>query len=634
MFRLSRITILIGLVSMISMSAGLVLRSAQGTNDRGGNGQGDQHRDDPCVHLPDPPGLAKGIDKQCPPPGSSSGVAKGDFNHDGFADLAIGEPGATIGKAAGAGDVIVIYGSSTGLATTTGAVRSAQLWYEGPDRSLPGTPEAGDHFGTALASGDFDGDGFSDLAIGIPGKSRVIGGHTDAGAGAVMIIYGSANGLTSTDRTVPNPQYFDMNAFHSFNCPPPGARNLSCSLNVSDSGAGTALGQALAWGDFDGDAIGDLAIGLPGVANSLGAVWVIGGSHDGLNPVVFGSSLEFPGIVAPAKSAVINNDLDGLPGDRFGAALTAGDFDGNGLSDLAIGAPGHNLGIFVNGSCAMNCRAGAGKVGVSLNPTSGGLGVGGIDQIWTLDNTLGPAVGGEHFGTSLAAGNFNGDTRSDLAIGVPNQDIIGLTHAGSVILLYASAPGLTTTGMQQLTATSFGGGLLQSSAFFGQALAPGDFNGDGYVDLAIGVPGQTIAFTRNGVTQTLQGAGAVAVNYGSPNPLTVVVGRVFFSQETVGANRAQAGALFGSSLTAWNFGRNESICCLNGHPISVATADLAIGAPYKSFGSASGAGEVDVLYGSTTSQGNGLTLINPNFWTAGQAGFGTQAGAHFGAALY
>jgi hypothetical protein len=47
----------------------------------------------PCDHLPDPPGKAKGIEKRCLSAGSSSGIAKGDFNGDGFADLAIGVPG-------------------------------------------------------------------------------------------------------------------------------------------------------------------------------------------------------------------------------------------------------------------------------------------------------------------------------------------------------------------------------------------------------------------------------------------------------------------------------------------------------------------------------------------------------------
>src|SRR5215510_6571331 len=56
--------------------------------DSGNNpGQGDEHRADPCDHLPDPTGNANGIDKKCPAAGSSSGVAKGDFNGDGFADL-------------------------------------------------------------------------------------------------------------------------------------------------------------------------------------------------------------------------------------------------------------------------------------------------------------------------------------------------------------------------------------------------------------------------------------------------------------------------------------------------------------------------------------------------------------------
>src|SRR5207247_8297395 len=105
------------------------------------------HRDDPCDQLPDPRGKALGIDKKCPPGGSSSGVAKGDFNGDGFADLAIGEPGATVGGHASAGDVIVIHGSGGGLTTSTAGIPGRQLWYEG---RVPGTPAAGNLFGSAL----------------------------------------------------------------------------------------------------------------------------------------------------------------------------------------------------------------------------------------------------------------------------------------------------------------------------------------------------------------------------------------------------------------------------------------------------------------------------------------------------
>ena len=89
---------------------------------------GDANKPDPCTLLPSPPGNANGIDKQCSAPGSSSGVAKGDFNGDGFADLAIGEPGAAVGSAVGAGDVFVIYGSPNGLAPSgTDSPRSRPL---------------------------------------------------------------------------------------------------------------------------------------------------------------------------------------------------------------------------------------------------------------------------------------------------------------------------------------------------------------------------------------------------------------------------------------------------------------------------------------------------------------------------
>jgi hypothetical protein len=140
----------------------------------GPQGKESAHQDDRCDHLMNPPGNAKGIDKKCPETGSSSGISRGDFNADGFADLAIGEPGAQVGSAAGAGDVIVLYGSANGLTVNTTGTPRRQLWTEA---RIPAhlsfanlTPEADDAFGSALASGDFNGDGFSDLAIGIPNK--------------------------------------------------------------------------------------------------------------------------------------------------------------------------------------------------------------------------------------------------------------------------------------------------------------------------------------------------------------------------------------------------------------------------------------------------------------------------------
>src|SRR4051794_12177712 len=87
-----------------------------------------------------------------------------DFDGDGFADLAVGVPGEDIGFRSGAGAVNVIYGSATGL-TEVGD----QFWAQ-ESVGVPGASEPGDHFGSP-ASGDFDGDGYADLAVGVPGEA-------------------------------------------------------------------------------------------------------------------------------------------------------------------------------------------------------------------------------------------------------------------------------------------------------------------------------------------------------------------------------------------------------------------------------------------------------------------------------
>src|SRR4051812_6607255 len=85
---------------------------------------------------------------------------RADFNGDGFADLAIGIPDEDVGGFADAGAVSVIYGSASGLSAT-----GNQHWTQ-DSRNVPDQSEAGDHWGTALSAGDYNGDGFTDLAIG------------------------------------------------------------------------------------------------------------------------------------------------------------------------------------------------------------------------------------------------------------------------------------------------------------------------------------------------------------------------------------------------------------------------------------------------------------------------------------
>ena len=182
---------------------------------------------DPCEQSLRPPGNARGLHERCTAAGGSSGAARGDFNADGIADLAVGAPYEDQDGIRAVGGVHVFYGTATGLSST------GDLFLDETHFGFAYATD--DFFGWALASGDFNRDTYSDLAIGMPGRDS---GSTQA-AGRVLLINGSASGLNlATVRT----------------------------LQLLPSGRGSA-GEALVWADFNGDGFGDLAVGVPGAAS-------------------------------------------------------------------------------------------------------------------------------------------------------------------------------------------------------------------------------------------------------------------------------------------------------------------------------------------------------------------------------
>ncbi len=153
----------------------------------------------------------------------------------------------------------------------------------------------------------------------------------------------------------------------------------------------------------------------------------------------------------------------------------------------------------------------------------------------------------------------------------------------------------TLTGRIQFweQTTIFGTGSTEAGDRFGFALAAGNFNGGLHDDLAIGVPLEDILNIRD--------AGEVDVIYGSATGLSTTgrAPQIWHQNTTNIEDSIETNDQFGSSLTAWNFGRNEA---RRPPPdfflTNFQTADLAIGVPLENIGTIGDAGAVNVIYGS------------------------------------
>lgn len=492
-----------------------------------------------------------------------------DFNGDGFDDLAIGVPGEN----GDAGAVNVIYGSEHGLHAY--ARNFNQYWTQ--SRAGTDVSERYDGFGASLAAGDFDGDGFDDLAIGAPGESGA--------SGAVTVLRGSRYGLTASGS-----QFWN-----------------EALVTRSSPNSNSSFGLSVVAGDFNRDGRDDLAIGAPGLIVSgqdgAGGVFVLPGSAGGLTSDNY--QLWHQNIAGIAGGAEA--------GDRFGRALAAGDFNNDGMDDLAIGVPGEDLGriadagvvnvIYAASQPPIVAAAIPNAGPVSLQTAGWGLSSAN-DQMWhqNVAGIYGGAEAYDQFGNSLAIGDFNRDGFDDLAIGVAYEDIhyagINRIHAGAVNVIFSRAGRLDAyrnsilhLGRSDIAGTPQGhidsGYTCESNGGkFGAALVSADFNGDGYDDLAIGSPGDRLG-------------GSVRVFYGTFWGLPSWRHQYWHQDSTGIFDQAESGDRFGSVLTAGDF---------NGDGI----ADLAIGVPRESIGSVI-AGAVNVIYGSH----DRLTAHNNQVWHRG-----------------
>ncbi|MFE1291198.1 FG-GAP repeat protein [Streptomyces sp. NPDC058751] len=419
-----------------------------------------------------------------------------DFDGNGFDDVLTGAPGATVSGAKAAGYVSVQYSSSGGLSTTRKSVLHQN------SSGVPGAAEAGDGFGSAVASGDLDNDGYDDAIVGIPGED--LAGLSDAG-GAV-VLWGSPSGLHGSDsswledtgrtraganfgRAIEAARYFAPDParpdadprdsiavlendallfFASAPTPTPtttaaaAARRLSAvdtgvrARDVSPLDTGFAF-RSLSHGNYNEDSWADLAISGVTTGNQpgIGATQVLHGAPD-------------------AEALDDGGAFDGGP------AVVSSDFNHDGQDDLAIGDTG--AGSPLGGSVSVYLGKGD-LSGLGRTPA----------QTWTQDSpgVPGKAEAGDRWGAELSSGDTDGDGRPDLAVGAPGEDVGSVSDAGAVWTLRGAPGGLTAAGARGFDQNSSGvPGTAEASDRWGGQVRLIDANNDGRFGLLAAAPGE------------------------------------------------------------------------------------------------------------------------------------------------
>ncbi|MEI6765933.1 MAG: FG-GAP-like repeat-containing protein [Bacteroidota bacterium] len=427
----------------------------------------------------------------------------GDVNGDGYADVIVGSYLYDNGQT-DEGRVYVFHGSAAGLATTSSWTNESN--------------QASAYFGWCVSSaGDINGDGYSDVLVGAPYYDVSFSNE-----GAVFVYYGSATGLSVT-------------------------ANWTGLGNASGANYGYSAANA---GDVNGDGYSDIIVGAYGMnsgSNIVGAAYVY-----------FGSAI---GLSSSADWSVIGTQVNASYGYSVAGA---GDVNGDGFSDVIVGAY-----LYDNG------QTDEGKVFVYHGSPSGPS----VTENWTTESNIAAA----QYGLSVSsAGDVNGDGYSDVLVGAPGLSN-GSTNEGRAYLYYGSSTGLSSTAAWT-TEPNF-----QNMGWASCVASAGDVNGDGYADVIIASKAYDGGQTDEG---------RVSLFYGSSTGLPATESWYFENNKF--------GAYLGTSAA--------SAGDINGDGYS----DLIAGSPSYTNGQTN-EGRVYIFYGSATGYGATPDTLESN-----------QANAYYG----
>ncbi|MFD3973227.1 FG-GAP-like repeat-containing protein [Streptomyces cyaneofuscatus] len=386
-----------------------------------------------------------------------------DINGDGYRDVVLPAPRATVKGRWAAGALVVLYGSAKGVS----AAKRAVITQESP--GVPGAAEEGDAFGGSSAIADLDKDGYADVVVGTPYED--VG--TTKEAGSVVVLWGSKKGLASGAAL---PTRVEKNGFAGRDVAawsgPDGAQVLIVNNSTTTrlTGPFTRAGKpkwsylhdetgwmrSASYGDLNGDKAADRVL----VTGRMGG-------RSGGNVFV--------------NSAMENGFFDRRMTGGDGLTSAVGDVNGDGYGDVVVGDPDDptSEGRYGHLGGAVHVWFGSAN-GVAYDKA----------PMTVHQDTAGvPGAGEEYdaFGTSVAVADLDRDGKAEIIVGVPGEAIGTKARAGTVVVVPGRATGALGAGSYAFSQDTAGvPGAVEAEDWFGSTVSAGDLNRDGRPELVVG----------------------------------------------------------------------------------------------------------------------------------------------------